>query len=76
VASRGINVNAISPAVIETDMTRDLIKHFSSEDIAKFIPKGRWCRPADIAELVLFLVSEKSNFITGEVVALDGGFSI
>ncbi len=76
VASRGINVNAISPAVIETDMTRDLLKKSAPDEIARMIPRGRLGRPEDVVELVLFLVSDRADFITGEVVALDGGFSI
>jgi len=76
VASRGINVNAISPTIIETDMTRDLLKKLTSEDIVRIIPRGRIGKPEDVVELVLFLVSDRSDFITGEVVALDGGFSI
>ena len=76
VASRGINVNAISPAVIETDMTKDLLEKLSPEDIAGVIPKGRTGKPQDVVDAVLFLVSERSDFITGEVIVLDGGFSI
>ena len=76
VASRGINVNAISPAIIETDMTRDLLKEFAPEDVSRIIPRGRVGKPEDVVELVLFLVSDRADFITGEVVALDGGFSI
>ena len=73
VGSRGINVNAISPAGIET---RHLLKDFSSDGITKAIPKGRMGRPSDVSGLVLFLVSDMAEFITGEVIALDGGFSI
>lgn len=76
VGSRGINVNAISPAGIETEMTRHLLKDFSSDGITKAIPKGRMGRPSDVSGLVLFLVSDMAEFITGEVIALDGGFSI
>ena len=76
VASRGINVNAISPAVIETDMTKDLLDKLSPDDIAGIIPKGRTGRPQDVVDAVLFLVSGRSDFITGEVIVLDGGFSI
>lgn len=76
VASRGINVNAIAPAIMETDMSRHLLENFTPEDVAKIIPKGRLGEPKDVVELVLFMVSDKADFITGEVVALDGGFSI
>ena len=76
VASRGINVNAISPAIIETDMTRGLLKKLTPADVARIIPWGRMGKAEDVVELVLFLVSDRADFITGEVVALDGGFSI
>ncbi len=76
VAPRGINANAISPAMIETDMTRDSLENVSAEDIARLIPQGRIGKPEDVVELVLFLVSDRAKFITGEVIALDGGFSI
>ena len=71
-ASRNITVNAIAPGFIETRMTRVL-----SEDIRqnyrKLIPMGRFGQPEDVAQLALFLVSDQSAYITGQVICLDGG---
>jgi 3-oxoacyl-[acyl-carrier protein] reductase len=76
VAPRGINVNAIAPGIIETDMTQDFLSKFTPQDLVRNIPLGRIGKPDDVMELLLFLVSDRAEFITGEVVALDGGFSI
>ncbi len=74
-AEYGINVNAIAPGPIETPGTL-LLGNVLYENIKKAIPLGRWGRPEDVANLVLFLSSDESNFITGEVIVIDGGFSI
>lgn len=72
VASRNINVNAIAPGFIKTDMTEKL-----SEDIQKQmmdqIPLKKFGTVDDVSELVLFLASDLSSFITGEVIKIDGG---
>ncbi len=71
-APRGICVNAIAPGFIKTEMTDRL-----SEDIQKkmlsVIPLGRFGQPKDVAELSLFLSSESSSYITGQVIQIDGG---
>jgi len=71
-ASRNINVNAIAPGFIETDMTAKL-----SEDvrngIMKQVPLGKWGNVLDVANVALFLVSDASNYITGQVIQVDGG---
>jgi 3-oxoacyl-[acyl-carrier protein] reductase len=69
-ASFGINVNAVCPGVINTDMT-------PKEKIAKYndmIPLGRIGTPEDVANAVLFLVSDVTNYITGEIIDVNGGF--
>ena len=71
--SRGINCNAIAPGFIETDMTEKLTK---KEELIKAINLGRIGKPEDVAELALFLASDKSSYITGEVIRVDGGLAI
>ena len=72
VASRNINVNAIAPGFIKTDMT-DVLKDEVKEEISKTIPLKRMGEAKDVANLVKFLVSEESNYITGQVINVDGG---
>ena len=72
-ASRNIRVNAIAPGFIETEMTESL----SDDAKGKFlqnIPLGKSGTCADVANLALFLASEESNYITGQVINVDGGF--
>ena len=71
-SKRGITVNAIAPGMIETDMTTVLSeKHL--EEVTRSIPLGRVGKPSDIAEGVMFLASEYSDYITGQVLNIDGG---
>ncbi|MFR2519289.1 SDR family oxidoreductase, partial [Peptostreptococcus stomatis] len=75
VGPSGINVNAIAPGVIMTDMMKD----FGQSDIDYLkdeTPLMRLGQPEDIANLVSFLVSDKADFITGQVLASNGGFVI
>lgn len=72
VASRGINVNAVAPGLIETDMTLAL-KEDIKNSLVKNIPMGRLGTVQDIANIVVFLASEKSDYITGQVINVDGG---
>jgi len=71
-AQRGINVNAIAPGYIETPMTEALPEK-AKEELRKLIPMERLGKPEDIAEAVLFLVSEESSYITGQVLNVNGG---
>ena len=71
-ASRGINVNAIAPGFIETKMTQVLPEDVKTA-MLKQIPLARFGKPEDVAQLVLFLVSEDSSYITGQVIQIDGG---
>lgn len=71
-ASRGINVNAIAPGYISTDMTAVLSDEVKKDFEAK-IPFGRIGQAEDVAEAVLFLVSDKSSYITGQTINVDGG---
>lgn len=70
--SRGINVNAVAPGFIETDMTSELGDKFK-EEANKNIPLKRFGKPEDVAEVVAFLASESSNYVTGQVIHVDGG---
>jgi 3-oxoacyl-[acyl-carrier protein] reductase len=71
-AKRNITVNAITPGFIETDMT-DVLSANVKEDLLKQIPAGRFGKPEDIANAVIFLVSETGSYITGHVLAVNGG---
>lgn len=72
VASRNILVNAIAPGFIETNMT-DVLKDEVKEEIAKNIPLKRMGNTQDVANVVKFLASEDSTYITGQVINVDGG---
>jgi 3-oxoacyl-[acyl-carrier protein] reductase len=71
-AQRGINVNVIAPGYIETPMTEALPDKVK-EDLKRLIPMDRLGKPEDVAEAVLFLVSESANYITGQVLNVNGG---
>src|SRR4030043_476944 len=71
-AQRGININAIAPGYIETPMT-DVLAEKVKEQLRRMIPMERLGKPEDVAEAVLFLVSEASRYITGQVLNVNGG---
>jgi NAD(P)-dependent dehydrogenase (short-subunit alcohol dehydrogenase family) len=73
-APMGINVNAIAPAVARTVMTEDRLTPELEEKIKARIPMGRLGEASDIACLAAFLASDISGFITGQTIAVDGGF--
>jgi 3-oxoacyl-[acyl-carrier protein] reductase len=72
IGSRGITVNAIAPGYIETDMTRVLPEEVKAKILAQ-VPLGRIGQPEDIAAAVKFLASEEAAYITGHVLAVNGG---
>ena len=72
VASRNITVNVVAPGLVETDMTRAITDHARDEWAAK-IPLKRLGTPADIAAAVCFLASDEAAYITGQVLAVNGG---
>ena len=74
-ATRNICVNAIAPGFIQTDMT-DNLPEDTVKNIMNVIPQKRLGTTEDISNLVLFLASDMSNYITGEVIAVDGGMSM
>ena len=69
----GINVNAVAPGFIQTDMTKNVTEEIRQE-IMDNSALGRLGTPEDVAGVVSFLASEKSNFITGKVISVDGGW--
>lgn len=70
--SRGITVNAVAPGFINTDMTASLSEKVK-EEASKNIPLKRLGDPEDVANLVRFLASDAANYITGQVINVDGG---
>jgi 3-oxoacyl-[acyl-carrier protein] reductase len=72
VASRNITVNVVAPGLIDTDMTRALPPEVQAEWLTK-VPLGRFGTPEDIAATVCFLASSEASYITGQVLAVNGG---
>ncbi|NWF90302.1 MAG: 3-oxoacyl-[acyl-carrier-protein] reductase [Ignavibacteriaceae bacterium] len=75
VASRGITVNAVAPGFIETDMTAKLNEK-QREALINTIPMSRLGTPEDVAKVVGFLSSDEAAYITGQVIAVDGGMTM
>lgn len=71
-AARNINVNAVAPGFIETDMTGKLSDSVKQESMKK-IPLNRFGKPEDVAKMVAFLAGSQSDYITGQVFNVDGG---
>ena len=74
-APRNIRVNAVAPGYIQTDMT-DALTPEQKEAVSKAIPLGRVGSPDEIAQAVLYLASPASNYVTGQVIVVDGGMAI
>ncbi|MGN6355135.1 MAG: 3-oxoacyl-[acyl-carrier-protein] reductase [Parafilimonas sp.] len=74
--SRNIRCNAIAPGFIETDMTHYLKEGTAADNFLKDIPLGRFGKADEVANLALFLASDMSAYITGEVISICGGLSI
>ncbi len=70
--SRNVLVNAIAPGFIETDMTH-VLGDEAKNSILKSIPAGRFGKPSDIAKAAVYLASDESDFVTGQVITVDGG---
>ncbi|CCQ92368.1 beta-ketoacyl-acyl carrier protein reductase [[Clostridium] ultunense Esp] len=71
-ASRGITVNAVAPGFIETDMTGVLDEKLK-EELLKMIPLARFGKPEDVARVIRFLATSDAEYITGQVIHVDGG---
>ena len=74
-ASRGITVNAVAPGFVHTEMTEVLSSQVKEAAVAQ-IPLGRFGETQDIANMVAFLASEKADYITGQVICVDGGMAM
>jgi 3-oxoacyl-[acyl-carrier protein] reductase len=75
VAAYNIRVNAVAPGFIETEMLKDL-KEIYRNQIIEHIPLGRMGKSEEVARVVKFLVSDSSNYITGQTIIIDGGMSL
>jgi NAD(P)-dependent dehydrogenase (short-subunit alcohol dehydrogenase family) len=72
----GIHVNVVAPGLVVTEMGRRLVKAMGVQDIGSLdagAPFGRVCRPEDVASVVRFLCSDAAGYLTGQVIAVDGG---
>ncbi|MEE3420138.1 MAG: 3-oxoacyl-[acyl-carrier-protein] reductase [Lachnospiraceae bacterium] len=74
-ASRGVTVNAVAPGMIETDMTRAMTEEAHAA-MEKEIPAGRIGAPEDVACAVAFFASREAAYVTGQVLAVDGGLAV
>jgi len=72
VASRNVTANAIAPGLVKTEMTAGLTEA-QQQAVLGFVPLGRWATPEEIAPSAVFLASEEARYITGAVLAIDGG---
>jgi len=75
VAGFGIRVNAVAPGFVQTDMLDDLKDEYIN-DIKPQIPLGRFGEPCEVAKVVLFLASQRSEYITGQILRVDGGLGM
>lgn len=73
-ARHGVTVNAIAPGVFETDMNRELLKSGRGEEFKMRTPMGRFGRVEELVGAAVFLASDAASFVTGQVIAVDGGF--
>jgi 3-oxoacyl-[acyl-carrier protein] reductase len=74
-ASRGVTANVVAPGYIETDMTNVLSEEIK-RGILSAIPVGRYGSPEDVARVAAFLASDEAAYVTGQVVAVDGGMTM
>jgi len=75
VAPYNVRVNAVAPGFIETEMVKGLKPEYA-EKLKSFIPKGNFGTPQHVADTVLFLLSDDSNYITGQALQVDGGMNM
>lgn len=73
-ADKGINVNAIAPGYMETELTANMIHTEQGQQHTLRIPMHRWGKPEDLAGAVVFLASKASDYISGAIIPVDGGY--
>ena len=73
-ARHGVTVNAIAPGVFETDLNRELLKSGRGQEFKMRTPMGRFGRVEELAGAAVFLASDAASFVTGQLLAVDGGF--
>ena len=77
-ATRGIRVNAVAPGMVRTPLADRMVKALqpgAEAAMLSVVPQGRWCEPEEVAEVVIFLCSERASHVTGHVMAIDGGWT-
>ncbi|MBL7006838.1 MAG: SDR family oxidoreductase [Spirochaetia bacterium] len=70
-----IQVNAVSPGFVDTELTRRILGPVKIKQMVKSIPQGRMAQPNEIAKVVIFLCSDQNTYITGQNIVVDGGFT-
>ncbi|AOT72909.1 SDR family NAD(P)-dependent oxidoreductase [Geosporobacter ferrireducens] len=75
-ASSGIQVNAIAPGLIETNTAKSVFPSYALKEFIRNVPMGRLGREEDISGILSFLCSDESSYITGQVFAIDGGYTM
>ncbi|NPV72032.1 MAG: 3-oxoacyl-ACP reductase FabG [Firmicutes bacterium] len=75
-AQYGIQVNAVAPGIIETDTARDTFPASALRDYVARVPAARLGRPDDVSGMVVFLASPAADYITGQALAVDGGYTM
>ena len=75
-AAFGVTANGVSPAYIKTPMVTEQLNETQRQKLLADIPVGRFCEPEEVANVVSFLVSPLSGFITGEIIDINGGLHL
>ncbi len=77
-AREGIRVNAVAPGYVETELVRHAFEmgHIDRDTIVAKIPLGRLAEPRSIGDVVTFLASDRADYLTGQTLYVDGGYSI
>lgn len=75
-AAHGIRVNALAPGYVATDMNRKFLSSRRGQEMMRQVPQGRYGEPEELDECLLMLAGDRSKYITGAVIAIDGGHSL